>query len=139
MNRHNLLIIGIALMAVCLAGCEELHPLESIHYKTPVTKVFTNPEGAKIQVDGVDRGKAPVTIIWDIEDKGLHTIRAIPIHAGQCVQRAYVKGEGAYRPSAKSEYPGEIHFDMNDCSKKILLPEGDVTTAGAGMPAAEAE
>jgi len=132
--------VGIAsflLTALLIGGCEELHPFESLSYKTPVTRIYSDPPGAEILLDGVSQGETPLTIIWNYEDMGLHTIRAVPEHKGHCVQRAYVKGEGAFRPGPKAKYPGEIHFDMTDCDKEILLPGGGTTKAGSGEPVPE--
>ena len=60
------------MLAILLTGCAELHPLESLSYKTPVTKVYSDPTGAEIFVDGVSKGETPLTLIWNYEDEALH-------------------------------------------------------------------
>lgn len=84
-----------------------------------ITKVISEPSGAKIELDGDYLGETPLEIEWEgwCEPERIcgglftrdHTVIALPIHSGQYTQRKFFSGTPfRYR----HKVPKTIFFNM---------------------------
>jgi hypothetical protein len=110
--------------ALTLAGCAtsnstaqkpERGPGGTIAYMVPVE---TSEPGARIEVNGEDMGKAPLTLkIFGDKDGTFHnfgsydyTIKAYPVQQGQSVQTKVYRTGGWFTP--EDRIPSRIYFQM---------------------------